>query len=540
VVDAGYLSAEATRLNEARLDAVEDLAEAELALGHPADARARLQAHVEANPLRERAWALLMMALYRLGRQAAALRAFHQVRALLRNELGLEPSPELVALERKILRHDPDLAGRPPGTGGADRRSPAPETSPSEPARVPGTQAGHGEFADYSVVVVDDHDFQRRIGVQLLRGLGVGTVTDAPGGVEALEMLEAGRAPDIIVCDIDMPGMDGIEFVTRVSERNLACAVVIASGLEPKVLRAVETIGQSHGLHVLAALEKPLTARRLRDVLRQYTRLNHERTSNRDRPTIAGESLRHALEGGELTAEFSARVDLTTGEFSSAEVAGLWPRPDGAAIPYSVLVDAAAREGLLLAFVERVVGESCVLVDEATRAGVGGDKPVRVAIDVSPLPLADPALADRLTGMVQSRGQDPRRFVWEIDEVALARAPAAALSVLTRLRVKGFRLSMRHSGAGPSWANQLGRVPLSELKLDRRLAGAAAGDPKRFAMLESAMASARDVGLRVVADGCDSRADFDTLLALGCSEAQGRFVAEPLSAGGTVAWARRG
>jgi EAL domain-containing protein (putative c-di-GMP-specific phosphodiesterase class I) len=101
-------------------------------------------------------------------------------------------------------------------------------------------------------------------------------------------------------------------------------------------------------------------------------------------------------------------------------------------------------------------------------------------------------------------------------------------------------LSMSHSGTGPSWTNQLGRVPLSELKLDRRLVSSATTDPKRFAVLESALASARDMGLPVVADGCDSRADLDALLALGCAEAQGRFIAEAMPATNVVSWALGG
>lgn len=552
VVEAGYLAGHATRLNEARLDAIEDLAHAELAIGRPAEALARLEAHVEANPLRERGWSLLMVALYRLGRQAAALRAFHQVRAVLAEELGLEPSPELREIEQRILRHDPILSGQslpsldtvgirtgsdPASASPAPRPSPVPPSAPSTGA--PASDTG-GEFSDYSVVVVEDHDFQRRTVVQLLRNLGVGTVRDAPNGAEALQILQSGPAPDVIICDIDMPGMDGVEFVGRVAENNLACSIVIASGLEANVLRAVESIGESHGLHVLAALEKPLTARRLGDVLRQYTRFNHERASHPDSPPVSGEEVRAALASGELTAQFEARIDLTMGTVSSAEARGRWHRRDGSPVPPSLFVPALTREDLLLAYVERLVKESCLLLDEAARAGLDVHAAVRVAVNVSPLPMVDASFADRITRMVESCGQDPRRFVCEVDDVALARAPATGLQVLTRLRVKGFGLSMSNTGAGPSWTHQLDRVPVSELKLDRRLVSAASGDPKRLLVLESALASARDLGLPVVADGCDSRGDFDTLLALGCSEAQGRFLAEPMAAADLVACALSG
>ena len=72
-------------------------------------------------------------------------------------------------------------------------------------------------------------------------------VTDAPGGAEALALLHAGPTPDVIICDIDMPEMDGVEFVTRVSESNLACAIVIASGLESAMASARDV-----GLRVVA------------------------------------------------------------------------------------------------------------------------------------------------------------------------------------------------------------------------------------------------------------------------------------------------
>jgi len=105
---------EAARLEESRLGVVEDLADAELALGRPAQALARLEPHVEANPLRERAWGQRMVALYRLGRQADALRAFQSLRHMLREELGLEPTPALRRLEQQILLQSPELDRSPP------------------------------------------------------------------------------------------------------------------------------------------------------------------------------------------------------------------------------------------------------------------------------------------------------------------------------------------------------------------------------------------------------------------------------------------
>ena len=93
---------------------VEDLAEAELALGRPAQALARLEPHVEANPLRERAWGQRMLALYRLGRQADALRAYQSLRRILGEELGLEPTPALRQLEQQILLQSPELDESPP------------------------------------------------------------------------------------------------------------------------------------------------------------------------------------------------------------------------------------------------------------------------------------------------------------------------------------------------------------------------------------------------------------------------------------------
>jgi tetratricopeptide (TPR) repeat protein len=104
---------EATRLWELRLNAEERRFDALLACGHHRRLVADLMASVDAEPLREERWALLMLALYRCGRQAEALRTYHRLRDYLGEELGIEPSPALSALEVSILNNQPELDWTP-------------------------------------------------------------------------------------------------------------------------------------------------------------------------------------------------------------------------------------------------------------------------------------------------------------------------------------------------------------------------------------------------------------------------------------------
>ena len=107
---AHWAEPEAGRLDELRLGAREDCFEARLALGEHARLVPELEALVVEQPMRERLWGQLMVALYRAGRQADALRAYARVREVLIEELGVDPGPELRALERAVLAQDPALA----------------------------------------------------------------------------------------------------------------------------------------------------------------------------------------------------------------------------------------------------------------------------------------------------------------------------------------------------------------------------------------------------------------------------------------------
>jgi predicted ATPase/DNA-binding SARP family transcriptional activator len=127
---AGFADAERSHLNELALLATEYRVEADLELGHHNELVGDLEALCRDHPLRERFWELLMLALYRAGRQAEALRAYAEIRDRLVDELGVDPGPSLRELETRVLDHDPSLVAEQPQSP----RAPAP---PSVPGNLP-------------------------------------------------------------------------------------------------------------------------------------------------------------------------------------------------------------------------------------------------------------------------------------------------------------------------------------------------------------------------------------------------------------------
>lgn len=130
LTDLPFTADEVRRLEELRLRVSEDRLETELTLGHDAAAATELESLVDREPLRERVRGLLMIALYRCGRQADALRAYRDGRRLLADELGIDPAPELVAVEAAILRQDPALLSGPPLRAVEESDAPARSSSP--------------------------------------------------------------------------------------------------------------------------------------------------------------------------------------------------------------------------------------------------------------------------------------------------------------------------------------------------------------------------------------------------------------------------
>ena len=113
-------------------------------------------------------------------------------------------------------------------------------------------------------LVVEDHSFQRRILAQVLRQMGAAQVLEAEDGQHALDLLGAAReAVDIVVSDLWMPGMDGMQLMRRLAEAAPRASVILASALDPEAREVVAREARESGVRLLGASDKPLTAVKL-------------------------------------------------------------------------------------------------------------------------------------------------------------------------------------------------------------------------------------------------------------------------------------
>jgi EAL domain-containing protein (putative c-di-GMP-specific phosphodiesterase class I)/FixJ family two-component response regulator len=372
-------------------------------------------------------------------------------------------------------------------------------------------------LSELSVLVVEDHGFQRRVALRLLEELGLRRVEAAADGRAALAALQATPA-DVVLVDLDLPEMDGIEFIGHVASHKRAEAIALTSALDPALLNTVQGMARAYGLRVLGVVEKPLTTLKLAEVLGRF-HTEEESPAVEPDVEIGPDALRRALAAGEFEAWFQPKVAISTGHVIGVEALARWPH-EGRVIGPARFIPLLEREGMIGELTERMLEQTCRWrkrwADDGLELGL--------SVNVSMLNLADVATADRYQQIVADHGTRPRDVVIEVTESSVMSEAAHVLNVLARLRLKGFGLAIDDFGTGYSSLAQLSQNPFTELKIDRGFVSGAPTQPRKRAVVEASLDLARKLHLTVVAEGVETVEEWQMLAELGCQQVQGFLV----------------
>ena len=373
-------------------------------------------------------------------------------------------------------------------------------------------------------LVVEDQGFQRWTLEQMLRSMGADEVLAAENGERALEIVRSTHPPiDVIVTDLKMPGMDGIEFIRHVGEAISPPSFLLVSEQDPSLLASVAAMTEAYGVRLLQALRKPVTRQKLAAAI---ARAREPALAAEAHHAFALREIDAGIRNREFLPYFQAKVSLSTGSVDGAEALARWRHPQlGLVLPGSfvhVLESNGKMEAMTLSMLEQAAA--------ACRGWRERGFPTTVSVNVSLTSLVDVGLADRLDNVVSLQGLEPSDVVLEVTETAATSHLAHVLENLSRLRMKGFGLSIDDYGTGYASMQQLARVPFTELKIDRSFVQSAVGGGSGRAMLESSLEIAAKLGITAVAEGVSSEEQLQLLRSLGCPLGQGNHLAEPMSA----------
>lgn len=386
-----------------------------------------------------------------------------------------------------------------------------------------------------SVFILDDEqEFREDLGEFLeSQGYRVTAAGDARFLTEA-DM----AAHDVLLLDLAMPSIDGMEVLKHLSLRPKAPAVILLSGSGEDVIRTVADAARREGLTVLGLLHKPFDPDDLLPLLEADAGrpVAVAAATERHDPKVVLSALREALAARTLPVHFQPLVRADTLAFAGAEalLEGTVPGV-GHVGPTAILAAAASDAALSLAITQHVLAEAVAVCARWTDLGWEAKVSVNLPIDS----LLTAGVAGVLTGTVHAAGLPISSVVFELTEDALYIASSEALSALARLRIAGFGLALDDVGQRQSGLLQIANLPLTALKIDMELLREARDWGRARSVFQSIADLGHGLGLRVVAEGVETPEDLTLVRNSAVDMVQGFIVARKMSAEELLAMLRQ-
>jgi EAL domain-containing protein (putative c-di-GMP-specific phosphodiesterase class I)/ActR/RegA family two-component response regulator len=383
------------------------------------------------------------------------------------------------------------------------------------------------------ILLVDDDAFMLGLQARMLRSMGYRQV-DAFGNAQtALTALQDGsRDSDVIVCDLNMPGMDGVEFLQALNARGRVVGVILLSGEGARIMHTVQKLLGGGCLTVLGSLEKPAQPESLRALLDGWRPADAEPAARPVMAGVTGAEIHRANLNREWVLHFQPKVHLLTGALTGVEALVRWNHPERGLLFPDSFIATAEECGAIDALTDRVLQGA---IEQLARWSAEGLK-LQIAVNVSMDNLRAPGFARHVGALARDAGVSPQDVTLEITESRAMSPSPAPLESLVRLRLQRFKLSIDDFGTGHSSLAQLRDVPFTELKVDRGFVHGALRNQIIRPMLEGSIGIAKRLGMVSVAEGVETEEDWRLLREIDCDIAQGYFIGRPMPAERLMAW----
>ncbi|MGI9434059.1 MAG: putative bifunctional diguanylate cyclase/phosphodiesterase, partial [Geminicoccaceae bacterium] len=263
-------------------------------------------------------------------------------------------------------------------------------------------------------------------------------------------------------------------------------------------------------------------------------RYDPARDINSIRTLVLSGGLRQAIERGQLFLVFQPKLDLRSGEIKSFEVLSRWEHPDHGLIPPDEFIPQAEQSGNIVPFTHWTLERTLLCLTSWRNQGLD----LNLALNLSPRSLHSKEILGFMEQLISESQISPAQITLELTETAVMLDPAGALASLKQLSSLGLRLSIDDFGTGYSSLSLLRQLPLNEIKIDKSFVENMTNNPQDQVIIASTISLAHNLGLEVVAEGVETKAQMEALKGLGCDVIQGFLIAEPILGEALADWTK--
>lgn len=237
-------------------------------------------------------------------------------------------------------------------------------------------------------------------------------------------------------------------------------------------------------------------------------------------------SLRKAVERGEMILQYQPVIDLKTGGFTAAEALIRWNHPEFGLLSPNKFIPLADETGLIIKIGEWVLYQAC---KQAKMWHGTSSNPISVLVNVSAVQLGQPQLKEHVANVLSKTGLHPACLELEITETVLMQDAETSINTLHDLKEMGIKIAVDDFGTGYSSLAYLKRLPIDILKIDRTFIRDLSINSDSSAIVTAITALAKSLNLTIVAEGVETKEQFDYLCIKKCDRAQGFLISKPLN-----------
>ncbi len=352
---------------------------------------------------------------------------------------------------------------------------------------------------------------------------------------EAKEFLKVSPSEkDIILLDLDMPDIDGIEVIRQLAQRESNASLILISGHDRSILHSAEQLAMAHELTVLANYGKPIVLSDLKNKIEESIQSSRSsiRPSKLKPDEFTKEALENAIQKEEFILHYQPQIALQSNNLVGCEALVRWQHPELGLLPPGAFLPFIDQYNLFNPLSSLVMRLAAEQGNQWQNTGFN----TQISVNLSARNITNSSLFDDITRLTIEHNLNPMHLTLEITESQLMDELITSLEILTRLRIKGFSLSIDDFGTGYSSLSQLHRIPFTELKIDRSFVMAMDYDEEAVAIVKTCIMLGHELKMHVVAEGVETEQAMCRLRELGCDIAQGYQIAKPMPGNELPQW----